>query len=287
VLTEPEPVGPFPAGLTPTVGVGVGVTVDVTVGVGAIDVGAIDVGAIDVGTDASCWSSSVDITTTATVATIAASARGAAIRRRRRDGRRGDGGPTDGGLVANAFGEPVASPGSISSIRSNRSICGRLPTSQILAPMPACTLAVVTDLPVQMYSQGPPRTVLPQEDAQILDALAAAATGPIELRRDAITAVVIAHPRSLFAWRALGDAGRDTMERYAAYRVGYHRGLDALRANGWRGSGYVRWADQTNLGFLGCLRGLGEMAATIDEQDEAERISLFLAQLDPSGPPPG
>lgn len=134
-----------------------------------------------------------------------------------------------------------------------------------------------------MFSSGPPRTVLPAEDATILAALAAAQARPDEERRAAITAVVAAHPRSLEAWRALGDAGRDTMERYAAYRVGYHRGLDALRANGWRGSGYVRWADPTNRGFLGCLRGLGEMAATIGESDEAERIALFLAQLDPSG----
>ena len=75
----------------------------------------------------------------------------------------------------------------------------------------------------------------------------------------------------------------DTVERYAAYRVGYHRGLATLRANGWRGSGYVRWADETNRGFLGCLRGLGAMAAAIGETDEAERIALFIAQLDPSG----
>ena len=141
----------------------------------------------------------------------------------------------------------------------------------------------MTDQPVQMFSSGPPRTVLPAEDPAVVAALAAADTGPAADRHDAIAAVVAAHPRSLIAWRALGDAGRDTMERYAAYRVGYHRGLDALRANGWRGSGYVRWADPTNQGFLGCLRGLGAMAATIGEDDEAERIALFLAQLDPSG----
>jgi hypothetical protein len=77
----------------------------------------------------------------------------------------------------------------------------------------------------------------------------------------------------------------DPISRYAAYRVGYHRGLDALRASGWRGSGYVRWSDPTNVGFLRCLRGLGEVAATIGEDDEAERCRQFLDQLDPSGPP--
>jgi hypothetical protein len=31
------------------------------------------------------------------------------------------------------------------------------------------------------------------------------------------------------------------------------------------------------------MRGLGAMAAVIGEHDEAERLALFLAQLDPSG----
>ena len=75
------------------------------------------------------------------------------------------------------------------------------------------------------------------------------------------------------------------MERYAAYRVGYHRGLDALRANGWRGSGYVRWAEPTNRGFLRALQGLSAMAAEIGEEDEAERCATFLLQLDPTGSP--
>jgi len=126
-----------------------------------------------------------------------------------------------------------------------------------------------------MSPQGPPRTVLPAESGAVLAALAAAHD------REAITAVVAANPRSLFAWAALGDAGRDDIERYAAYRIGYHRGLDALRANGWRGSGYVRWADATNRGFLRCLRGLRDMAERIGEDDEVERIDLFLLQLDP------
>lgn len=89
----------------------------------------------------------------------------------------------------------------------------------------------------------------------------------------------------LDGWAALGDLGRDPIERYAAYRVGYHRGLDALRANGWRGSGYVRWTEATNYGFLSALRGLAQMAELIGEHDEAERCNTFLLQLDPSGIP--
>ena len=139
----------------------------------------------------------------------------------------------------------------------------------------------MTDHSVHLTPQGPPRTVLPVESAEVRHAVQQALAAATAERRDRCAAVVAAHPRSFLAWQALGDTGRDPVERYAAYRVGYHRGLDALRANGWRGSGYVRWADEPNRGFLGCLRGLGEMAATIGEADEAERISLFLAQLDP------
>ena len=134
-----------------------------------------------------------------------------------------------------------------------------------------------------MFTSGPPRTVLPEESAVVRHAVQQALVAPDP--RTAVAQVVAAHPRSLLAWATLGDLGRDTMDRYAAYRVGYHRGLDTLRANGWRGSGYVRWADETNAPFLRCLRGLGQMAVAIDETDEAERIHLFLLQLDPSGIP--
>ena len=136
-----------------------------------------------------------------------------------------------------------------------------------------------------MHPSGPPRTVLPAESAAVDEVLRQALASPEEERRSQIARVVAANPRSLNAWAALAAAGRDQIERYAAYRVGYHRGLDALRANGWRGSGYVRWADETNRGFLRCLRGLQQSAEAIGEDDEATRIALFIQQLDPSGIP--
>jgi Protein of unknown function (DUF3151) len=136
-----------------------------------------------------------------------------------------------------------------------------------------------------MHPSGPPRTVLPAEADSVNDALRDALGAPLDDRRPLVAEVVVANPRSLNAWAALGSLGRDEIERYAAFRVGYHRGLDALRANGWRGSGYVRWADETNRGFLRCLRGLQQMAAAIDERDEAERIAVFMQQLDPTGIP--
>ena len=78
---------------------------------------------------------------------------------------------------------------------------------------------------------------------------------------------------------------RAAVEAYAAFRVGYHRGLDRLRQSGWRGTGYVRWEHETNRGFLRALEGLRAAAATIGETDEAERCDLFLHQLDPTWPP--
>ena len=129
--------------------------------------------------------------------------------------------------------------------------------------------------------------MLPVVDSELSRRLEAALARPIEQRRSAVVDVVAAAPRYLDGWAELGDLGRDAIERYAAYRVGYHRGLDTLRANGWRGSGYVRWSEPTNRGFLRCLRGLGEMAADIGETDEADRCRTFLLQLDPTGIPAG
>ncbi len=134
-------------------------------------------------------------------------------------------------------------------------------------------------------SSGLPTTVLPPPDPDAAAGLRAALAGPEGDRRAAVARVVAAAPRFLDGWATLGDLGRDPIERYAAYRVGYHRGLDALRANGWRGSGYVRWSEPTNRGFLRSLRGLGRMAAEIGETDEAERCETFLLQLDPTGIP--
>jgi hypothetical protein len=140
---------------------------------------------------------------------------------------------------------------------------------------------------VNLTTSGPPETVLDDEPAAALHGLAQALALPEGERRAAVSAVVAAHPRFLDGWARLGDLGRDPMERYAAYRVGYHRGLDRLRANGWRGSGYVRWAHEPNRGFLRALAGLQATAAEIGEDDEADRCAMFLRQLDPGWPPEG
>jgi hypothetical protein len=138
---------------------------------------------------------------------------------------------------------------------------------------------------VRLTPEGLPSTVLPPVDPAVRHAIAQALQRPSAEQRDAVAAVAANNPRCLDAWATLGDLGRDPIERYAYYRIGYHRGLDTLRANGWRGSGYVRWSEESNRGFLRALRGLAAMAASIGEADEAERCSIFLAQLDPAGVP--
>ncbi|MGD9995843.1 MAG: DUF3151 family protein [Ilumatobacteraceae bacterium] len=140
--------------------------------------------------------------------------------------------------------------------------------------------------PIDLSPSGPPSTVLPPADPDTRSRLDAALLAEPATRRDRVAEVVARHPRWLEGWATLGDLGRDPVERYAAYRVGYHRGLDALRANGWRGSGYVRWQHPSNRGFLRSLAGLGAMADAIGETDEADRIALFIQQLEPSGLPP-
>jgi hypothetical protein len=111
--------------------------------------------------------------------------------------------------------------------------------------------------------------------------LQAALEAPPDGRRAAVAEVAAAFPRFLDAWASLGELARDEVESYAYFRVGYHRGLDALRGAGWRGSGYVRWAHEPNRGFLRCLDGLARGAESIGETDEAERCRQFLRQLEP------
>ena len=132
---------------------------------------------------------------------------------------------------------------------------------------------------------GLPETVLPDEPEACREALAEAEAQPVERRRHAVSDVVRAHPSSLEAWAALGALARDDVEAYACFRVGYHRGLDALRGSGWKGSGLVRWSHRSNQGFLRCLDGLRSAAGAIGEHAEEQRCAQFLRQLDPAWSP--
>ena len=137
----------------------------------------------------------------------------------------------------------------------------------------------MADTPVNLTG-GLSETVLPPAVGNLDSRLAVAEANA---SKQAIASLAASDPKFLGAWAALGDlvAEDEPVQAYAYYRVGYHRGLDTLRANGWRGSGYVRWQHPTNRGFLRSLDGLRRMAAEFGESEEAERCDQFLHQLDP------
>lgn len=124
-----------------------------------------------------------------------------------------------------------------------------------------------------------PEVVLPEPPGDLTRALDEALFADDE--RQAVGALVMGDPTFLAGWAALAELGRDDIERYAYARVGYHRGLDALRQNGWGGNGFVRWEHPSNRGFLRCLVRLRDAADAIGEQEEVDRISTFLRDLDP------
>jgi hypothetical protein len=122
---------------------------------------------------------------------------------------------------------------------------------------------------------GPPPTMLPDET----EPRTALESG------EAPAEVAARFPTHSGAWAALADdafARGAVIESYAYARVGYHRGLDALRRNGWKGHGPVPWEHEPNRGFLRSLHALGRAAAAIGETDEAERCSGFLNDSDPA-----
>src|SRR3954465_15738048 len=126
----------------------------------------------------------------------------------------------------------------------------------------------------------PPATLLPanpEADAELAQGTPAAE-------------VASRYPTVSAAWAALAEEAldrperqlRDTVEAYAYARTGYHRGLDALRRNGWKGHGPVPWSHGPNRGFLRCLHSLSMAAAQIGEADEAARCAQFLRDSDPA-----
>jgi hypothetical protein len=130
-------------------------------------------------------------------------------------------------------------------------------------------MAPVTVTPGQDLLGGPPPTLLP-DDPEVRAALD---------RGDDPRDVAAAHPGSALAWAVLAvraRAGGDAVSAYAFARTGYHRSLDLLRRNGWKGHGPVPWEHPGNEGFLRSLHELAEAAAAIGEKPEAERCRAFL-----------
>jgi len=121
---------------------------------------------------------------------------------------------------------------------------------------------------------GPPPTLLPVDPAAVQ--LAAGVDADLVVRE---------FPTSSLAWAVLADqawADGRVVESYAFARVGYHRALDSLRRNGWKGHGPVPWSHEPNQGFLRCLIALARAAEAIGETDEVTRIDAFLVDCDPA-----
>jgi hypothetical protein len=123
---------------------------------------------------------------------------------------------------------------------------------------------------------GPPPTHLPEDPAA---AGLAAGRATVDVVRE--------HPESPLAWATLAEEslagtpeGGD-VTCYAYARVGYHRSLDLLRRNGWKGHGPVPWEHEPNRGFLRALAALAVAADRIGEVPEAERCRDFLRDSSP------
>ncbi|WP_182377961.1 DUF3151 domain-containing protein [Nocardioides sp. WS12] len=122
---------------------------------------------------------------------------------------------------------------------------------------------------------GPPPTHLPVDPAAEL--LASGVSAADVVRR---------LPASPLAWATFAqearDAGADDVTVYAYSRVGYHRSLDLLRRNGWKGNGPVPWEHEPNRGFLRSLALLALAARAIGETEEWDRCSGFLRDSSPT-----
>lgn len=100
--------------------------------------------------------------------------------------------------------------------------------------------------------------------------------------RDEFVQIVTRHPASSLCWALLSegalrlDTADGNVAAYAYARTGYHRGLDALRRAGWKGSGPIPWAHAPNRGFLRCLWALTVASDRIGDDAEAERCAQFL-----------
>lgn len=122
---------------------------------------------------------------------------------------------------------------------------------------------------------GPPPVLLPGDvEAEAL--LEAGETPAI---------VAAAHPAASVAWACLAEDALDADKAVTAYayaRTGYHRGLDQLRRNGWKGFGPVPYSHEPNRGFLRCVAALARAADAIGETSEFERCRDLLDDCDPA-----
>lgn len=120
----------------------------------------------------------------------------------------------------------------------------------------------------------PPPVKLPEDPAQGED--------------PTLTQTALRHPDSPLVWavraeEAIGAATTDEekITAYAFARTGYHRSLDRLRANGWKGWGPVPYSHEPNRGVLRAIASLARAAQLIGETPEYDRCRQMLSDADP------
>ena len=98
----------------------------------------------------------------------------------------------------------------------------------------------------------------------------------------------ITHPDSPLAWAYAAEEAIDSASSeeekliaYAFARTGYHRSLDRLRGNGWKGWGPVPFSHEPNQGVLRAIAALARAAALIGEDTEYDRCRQMLSDADP------
>ncbi|MGI8575335.1 MAG: DUF3151 domain-containing protein [Egibacteraceae bacterium] len=141
-------------------------------------------------------------------------------------------------------------------------------------------------MPHDLPLHGVTETLLPAGDDDAVAQLRGVRDRELDERErgELLRGVAAAHPTLLAGWAELAEWSLERDDPVAAYafaRVGYHRGLDAIRRAGWKGQGAVPWAHEPNRGFLRSVHALMRAAVAIGEDDEAERCKTFLSQLDP------
>jgi hypothetical protein len=140
-------------------------------------------------------------------------------------------------------------------------------------------------VPADNLLPGPAPTLLSDEPHATVAAALQSGTSAAQL--------AARYPAAMLPWAVLAERTLDGVDAsspdvdaavsaYAYARTGYHRGLDALRRNGWKGHGPVPWSHEPNRGFLRALDALRRAAALIGEDDEAERCRQFLNDCDPT-----
>jgi hypothetical protein len=124
-------------------------------------------------------------------------------------------------------------------------------------------------------------------EVKLPDALATAVTGGESVEE--LERLAVADPKDSGVWAALaahhlaaGEAPSEKITAYACARTGYHRGLDALRGNGWRGTGPVPWSHAPNRGVLRAIMMLAVCAQAIGEEDEYIRCLNLVNDCDPA-----